>query len=208
MAITGLLFFGWLMAHMAGNLKIFLGREHFNEYAHWLREMGAPAVPHGTVLWISRIVLLVALALHFTAALQLTRMNWAARPEKYRKLEALQAGIPQRTMIYSGLLLLLYVVYHLLHLTVGSVHPHFNPADPYANVVTGFQVLPVSLVYIAANILLGVHLYHGLWSLFQSMGWNHEAYNPLRRVFAAVFSVVLAGGFVSVPVAVLTGVVS
>jgi succinate dehydrogenase / fumarate reductase cytochrome b subunit len=208
MALTGLLFFGWLMAHMAGNLKIFLGQEHFNEYAHWLREVGAPAVPHGTVLWISRIVLLLALALHFTAAIQLTRMNWGARPEKYQALEPQQAGLPQRTMIYSGLLVLLYVVYHLLHLTTGSAHHEFDVTNPYGNVVAGFQVLPVALVYMAANVLLGVHLYHGLWSLFQSLGWNHESYNPLRRVFAVAFSIILAGGFLSVPLAVLTGVVS
>ena len=111
-------------------------------------------------------------------------------------------------MRWSGVLIAVYVVYHLMHLTFGNVHPHFVATDPYRNLVSGFQVVPVALAYIAANLLLGLHLYHGLWSMFQSLGWSHPAYNPWRRHFAVVFSIVVSLGFLSVPLAVLTGVVS
>ena len=208
MGLTGLLLFAWLLVHMAGNLKVFLGAEHFNEYAHWIRAMGAPAVPPGGVLWVNRLVLLLAVGLHILSAVQLTRMNRAARPEPYLKLRSVQAGFAQRTMIYTGILVALYIVYHLLHLTVGVAHHDFDPADPYGNLVAGFQIWPVAAVYIAANLLLGFHLYHGLWSMFQSLGWNHERYNAWRRVFAVVFCLVLTAGFLSVPIAVLTGLVS
>ncbi|MCZ6600278.1 MAG: hypothetical protein O7A07_05505, partial [Acidobacteria bacterium] len=102
----------------------------------------------------------------------------------------------------------IYIIYHLLHFTVGSAHPSFSAANPYSNVISAFQAWPVSMIYIVANLLLGMHLYHGLWSLFQTLGCNHPRYNPWRRVFAVTFSIVVTAGFLSVPIAVLSGLVS
>jgi succinate dehydrogenase / fumarate reductase cytochrome b subunit len=208
MAVTGVILFGWLLAHMAGNLKVFQGPEKFNHYAEFLREMGTPLFPASSLLWTSRLVLLVSVVLHIWAAVSLTLQNRRARPIGYGKLSGVQLDYAARTMRWSGVLIAVYVVYHLMHFTFGNVHPHFVPTDPYRNLVTGFQVVPVALAYIAANLLLGLHLYHGLWSMFQSLGWSHPAYNAWRRHFAVAFSIVVSVGFLSVPIAVLTGVVS
>ncbi len=208
MAATGILLFGWIFAHMFGNLKIFFGRESFNHYAEFLREMGSPLIPPSGLLWVTRFALLAAVGLHIWAATSLTLQNRRARPIDYRELRPLELDYAARTMRISGYLLAVYVIYHLMHLTFGSVHPGFVPSDPYANVVAAFRALPVAAVYIFANLLLGLHLYHGLWSLFQSLGWSHPAYIAWRRPFAALFSVAVTLGFVSVPLAVLAGMVS
>jgi succinate dehydrogenase / fumarate reductase cytochrome b subunit len=208
MAATGLLLFGWIFAHMFGNLKIFLGRESFNHYAEYLREMGSPLLPATGLLWIVRFALLVAVVLHVWAATSLTLQNRRARPVGYRQIRPVELDYAARTMRLSGYLLALYIVYHLLHLTFGSVHPGFVAADPYGNVVLAFHALPVAAVYVFANLLLGLHLYHGLWSLFQSLGWSQPAYNSWRRRFAVTFAVLVTAGFISVPLAVLAGIVS
>lgn len=208
MAVTGLALFGFVLGHMAGNLKAFLGAEELNHYAEWLREVGTPLVPHGGLLWIARLGLLAAVAVHVVAAVQLTVQNRRARPQGYRRRKGVQLDYASRTMRASGVLILIHVVYHLMHFTWGNAHPDFVPGDPYHNLVVGFQVVPVSLVYIAANLLLGIHLYHGLWSLFQSLGWSHPRYNPWRRGFAVAFSLIVTVGFVSVPLGVLFGVIS
>jgi succinate dehydrogenase / fumarate reductase cytochrome b subunit len=208
MAATGLLLFGWIFAHMFGNLKIFFGRESFNHYAEYLREMGSPLLPATGLLWVVRVTLLVAVVLHVWAATSLTLQNRRARPVGYRQIRPVELDYAARTMRMSGYLLAVYIVYHLLHLTFGSVHPGFVAADPYGNVVLAFQALPIASVYIFANLLLGLHLYHGLWSLFQSLGWSQPAYNSWRRHFAVIFAVVVTVGFISVPLAVLAGIVS
>jgi succinate dehydrogenase / fumarate reductase cytochrome b subunit len=208
MAATGLFLFGWILGHMAGNLKIFLGPEEFNHYAEFLREMGTPLIPETGVLWISRVILLVAVGLHIWSATSLTLTNRRARPEDYELRHGVQLDYAARTMRWSGYLIGVYVIYHLMHLTFGNVHPDFVPGDAYDNVVRGFQVVPVALVYVVANVLLGFHLYHGLWSMFQSLGWNHPAYNAWRRHFAITFSIVVTAGFVSIPLAVLAGILS
>ncbi|MFQ5768157.1 MAG: amino acid permease, partial [Acidobacteriota bacterium] len=207
MGVSGVVLFGFILGHMAGNLKLFLGRQAFNDYADWLREVGHPAVPHGGLLWLARVVLLAAVAVHILAAVQLTRLNRKARPRAYVLKDVVQAGYAERTMRWSGLLVGLYVVYHLLHFTQGSFHRDFLPANPYHNVVTAFSFWPVAVIYIAANLLLGLHLYHGLWSLFQTLGLSHPRYDAWRRTFAAVFAVVVTAGFVAVPLAVLAGLV-
>jgi succinate dehydrogenase / fumarate reductase cytochrome b subunit len=168
MALTGIVLFGFVFMHMAGNLKIFMGAEAFNHYAEWLREMGAPMLPHSAGLWMARIVLLGSVIIHFTAATQLTLQNRRARPVSYARRAPVQLGYAERTMRYSGYLMAVYIIYHLMHLTVGSAHAQFNAADPYNNVVLAFQSWPVAAVYLVANLLLGMHLYHGLWSLFQT----------------------------------------
>ncbi len=207
MAVTGIFLFGWIFAHMFGNLKIFFGPESFNHYADFLREMGSPLIPPSGLLWATRLVLLAAIGLHIWAATSLTLQNRRARPIEYRELRGVTLDYAARTMRISGYLLALYIVYHLMHLTFGSVHAEFVPSDPYSNVVKAFQALPVAAVYIFANLLLGLHLYHGLWSFFQSLGWSHPAYNAWRRPFAVAFALAVSLGFISVPLGVLAGIV-
>lgn len=207
MAVTGLMLFGFVLGHMVGNLKFFLGPREYQAYADGLRALGYPLAPHGSLLWIARLGLLAAVALHIHAATTLWLQARKARPQDYSRREVVQLDYAARTMRYGGVIVLLYVVYHLLHLTWGSVHPDFRPHDVYHNVLAGFRVPWVALVYVAANVVLGFHLYHGLWSLFQSLGWNHPRYNRWRRTFAVVFSILVTLGFVSVPLAVLTGLV-
>ncbi|MEM9409398.1 MAG: succinate dehydrogenase cytochrome b subunit [Acidobacteriota bacterium] len=208
MAVTGLVLFGFVLTHMAGNLKVFQGPEKINDYAHFLREFGQPVLPYGGLIWIFRVGLLVAVALHVLAATELTLMNRRARPVGYKGRKSVQMDYASRTMRYSGYLIFGYIVYHLLHLTVGSVHENFIPHDVYHNLVVGFSNPLIAVGYIVINVLLGFHLYHGLWSLFQTLGLSHPRWDAARRGFAVAFALVVTLGFVSVPLAVLTGVVS
>src|SRR5258708_26305326 len=160
MAVTGVFLFGWIFAHMLGNLKLYLGDEHRNEYARWLRVMGAPALPNSALLWIVRVALIVAVWFHIQAATQLTLQSRAARPIAYGRRDTVAATYASRTMRWGGVIILLFIIYHLLHLTFGTVHPDFVPDDPYHNVVRGFQVWWVSAFYIVSNLRLGLLLYH------------------------------------------------
>jgi succinate dehydrogenase / fumarate reductase cytochrome b subunit len=207
MAVTGIILFGWITAHMLGNLKLYLGQEALDHYAEWLRTMGAPLLPATAALWISRIVLIVCTWLHVQAAVQLTIMNRQARPEGYTGRRYEEADFASRTMRWSGVLLIAFVIFHLMHLTWGNAHQDFRFGQVYHNVVTGLQVVWVALFYIAAQIALGLHLYHGLWSMFQSLGWNHPRFNSWRRTFAVAFSIFIALGNLSFPIAILAGVV-
>jgi succinate dehydrogenase / fumarate reductase cytochrome b subunit len=207
MAVSGLILFGFVLVHFIGNLKLYEGREYLNNYAGFLREVGSPALPTSGLLWIARLVLLAAVVLHIWAAWQVSRMSLAARPEGYRRRGVVQATYASRTMRWGGVIVLLFVVYHLLHFTFGTVHPNFIEGDVYANVVTGFQVWWVSAFYIVAQVALGFHLYHGLWSLFQSLGWSHPRFNPWRRTFAHAFAWIITLGNISFPLAVLAGVI-
>ena len=209
MAITGIVLFGFVLIHMAGNLKLYLGQESFNTYAEWLREVGYPLLPHAGALWIFRIVLLVAVVLHIHAAIALTIVNRRARPHRYKQRETVEATYAARTMRWGGVILALFVLYHLAQFTFGWkwAHPVFISGNAYHNVVTGFQVWWVSALYVVANLCLGLHLYHGLWSMFRSLGWMRPGADAPTRVFAQVFAVVVTVGNVSFPVAVLAGVV-
>ena len=207
MAVTGIILFGFVLMHMLGNLKLYLGATTLNHYAQWLREVGEPGLPQGVALWIARIVLLVAVVLHIHAAISLTRMSQKSRPIAYHHRDYVAASYAARTMRWGGVIIFLFIVYHLLHLTFGTVHPSFVEGDVYHNVVAGFSVWWVSAFYILANILLGFHLYHGLWSLFQSLGWNHRRFNKWRRYFATTFALVVTLGNISMPIAVLAGFV-
>jgi succinate dehydrogenase / fumarate reductase cytochrome b subunit len=208
MAVTGIILFGFVLVHMLGNLKMYFGEESFNAYAHWLREVGYPALPHEGALWIFRIVLLVAVVLHFHAAYALTVVNWKARPIGYKEHEAVDATYASRTMRWGGVIVGLFVLYHLAHLTTGWVHPDFVAGEAYANVVAGFKVWWVSALYLVANVALGFHLYHGLWSMFRSLGWNRPGVDKPTRRFAQVFAWVITLGNLSFPIAVLSGVVA
>jgi succinate dehydrogenase / fumarate reductase, cytochrome b subunit len=207
MAVSGLILFGFVLVHMIGNLKLYEGRDKLNSYAGFLREVGSPALPAEGLLWIARLVLLAAVVLHIWAAWQVSRMNRAARPASYARRDVVQASYASRTMRWGGVILLLFVIYHLLHFTTGTAHPNFIPGDVYTNVVTGFQNPLVSAFYIVAQVLLGLHLYHGLWSMFQSLGWNHPRFNHWRRAFAHAFAWIVTLGNISFPLAVLAGVI-
>lgn len=208
MAVTGIILFGFVLTHMTGNLKVFQGPEKINEYAEFLREVGSPVLPRYGLLWILRIGLLAAVLFHFWAAVVLTLQNRRARPKDYAVKKPIQLDYASRTMRYSGFLIAGYIVYHLLHFTTGQAHPDFVYGDVYRNLVIGFQNPLVVGVYVLVNILLGFHLYHGLWSMFQSLGIDHPAIVNLRRPFAAVFAVVVTLGFLSVPLSIVAGIVS
>jgi len=206
MAVTGFFLFGWIFLHMAGNLKVYTGPEHYNAYAAFLITMGAPLLPAKGALYAVRTLLLIAVWLHIQAATQLTLMNRRARPVGYAERDYVSAGYAARTMRWGGVIIALFVVYHLLHLTFGTLHPDFIEHDVYHNFVTGFQVWWVSAIYIVANIALGMHLYHGLWSMFNSLGLSHDRFNPWKRAFATVFALMVTLANISFPIAVLIGV--
>lgn len=207
MAVTGLALFGFVLAHMVGNLKIYGGADKLNDYAEGLRSMGAPFFGPSELLWIARAGLLVAVALHIWSAWALTRVSHKARPKGYARMHYQGATYASRTMRWGGVILLLFIVYHLLHLTTGDMHADFQAGDVYRNVVVGFSNPLVSGFYIVAQIFLGLHLYHGLWSLFQSLGLSGPRFDRVRKSFAMVFSLVVSLANISFPVAVLTGFV-
>ena len=208
MAVTGLVLVGFVIAHMLGNLKIFLGAEAIDTYAVFLRTMGEPLTPYGMLLWAVRIVLLGCVVLHITAAVQLTRMNWTARPQGYETKKSIATTYAARTMRWSGVILALFIVYHLLHLTAGVVS--FRPGEfvhlsVYHNVVAAFSVWYVALFYIVAMACLCLHLDHGIWSMFQTLGWNNARTTRALQTVSRGLALVVFVGFISVPVAVLAG---
>lgn len=206
MAVTGLLLFGFVVAHMVGNLKIFTGADYFNEYAEGLRSFGAPILGHGQFLWLMRVGLLAAVLAHIGAALSLTRTSKLARPVSYVKHTPTTSSYASRTMRWGGVVIALFVVYHLLHFTTGQAHPEFRRGDVYHNVISGFEVWYVSAFYILANVALGLHLFHGLWSMFQTLGRGSGRFTRQVRAFSVLGAVAITLGNVSIPVAVLTGV--
>jgi succinate dehydrogenase / fumarate reductase, cytochrome b subunit len=208
MAVTGIVLLAYVLLHMIGNLKLYQGAEELNAYAEWLRTIGYPGLPEEGALWLMRGLLLVSFVLHIHAATVLTLTNRKARPIGYKsRRDFAVASYAARTMRWTGIIVLLFVVYHLLHLTTGDAHHDFVEHDVYHNVVEGFQRWEVSAFYIVANLALGLHIFHGVWSLFQSLGWNNKRFNPWRRSFAAIFTIVVVAGNVSFPIAVLTGIV-
>jgi succinate dehydrogenase / fumarate reductase cytochrome b subunit len=208
MALTGVVLVGFILVHMVGNLKIYKGEAAFNAYAVWLREVGGPLLGHEQALWIFRLVLLGAVALHMLAAWQLTRMSWAARRNGYEEKQALEATYASRTMRWGGVLIALFVVYHILHFTLGAVGygaGQFKHLSVYRNVVVGFSVWYVSAFYILAQIFLGLHLYHGVWSMIQTLGVVTARGDPAYRVAGVLIALAVVCGNVSVPAAVLIG---
>lgn len=205
MAVTGIILFGFVFAHMIGNLKIYQGEAKLNAYAVFLREVGGPVFAHEQVLWILRLVLLAAVGLHIAAAYQLTRMSQRSRPVAYARRRSVQASYASLTMRWGGVTLLLFVIYHILHFTTGTVHPEYVQENVYRNVVSGFQRWYVSAFYILAMLALGLHMYHGLWSMWQSLGLSNKRVNGLIRSGATVFTVITVLGNVSIPLAVLAG---
>lgn len=211
MALTGIALMGYVLAHMLGNLKLYFGAASLNEYAEFLRRMGEPLLPHTWLLWGFRIALIAAFVFHIHAAWGLTVINRRARPpqERYRsERDYVVATFASRTMRWTGVIVGLFVLYHLADLTWGMANPEFVRGQVYANVVASFSRVPVALLYVAANLALAIHLYHGSWSLFQSMGWNNPRWNPWRQHFAIAFATMIGVGNISFPVMVQLGVVS
>lgn len=201
MAVTGIVLVGYLLAHVTANLLVFVGPDAIDGYAAKLREFPV-------FLWGVRILLLVSVILHIVAAGQLAIRARAARPIGYHRFEPQISSPASRTMRWGGVVLLLFVIYHILHFTTGQAHPDFRHLEPYHNVTVAFRAWWVVGIYVVALVALALHLYHGTWSLFQTLGANNPRYNRYRRPLAAAIAILVVAGNVSFPLAVLAGVVA
>lgn len=215
MAITGIGLLLYVLAHLIGNLKVFLGMNALGQYeidlyGEALRNLGGDLVPHESILWLMRLGLMAAFVIHIGASAALTRRNWEARGmaryEAQRHYAA--ANYASRTMRWGGTIILLFVLFHLADLTLGWANPEFETGAVYHNLITSLTRPPVAILYLVAQFALAFHIYHGGWSLFQSLGLANPRYNPLRRVFAAGFAAVIFLGNVAIVLAIWTGVVS
>ncbi|MFI0904996.1 succinate dehydrogenase [Streptomyces sioyaensis] len=208
MAVSGLIMLLYLVVHMLGNLKIFFGPGEFNHYAHWLRTVGAPFMHQEWTLWLVRVVLVAAVVAHAVSAYQLSRRDLRARPDAYRHKKP-RASYATRTMRWGGVILGLFLLWHLLDLTTGTVHSGgFQSGRPYQNVVDTFSTWYGNVIYLIAMLALGLHVRHGFWSAAQSLGIGSRHRDRVLKTAANVLALVLTVGFVSVPLAVMTGVVS
>ncbi|MFL6046189.1 MAG: succinate dehydrogenase cytochrome b subunit [Propionibacteriaceae bacterium] len=214
MAVTGLILIGYLIAHMYGNLKVFAGAEAFNEYAHHLRTLGEPIFPYSGVLWVIRVILIVSVIGHMYAAFTLWSRARTARGgvRRYRSNKArrgVQRTYASFTLRWGGLVIVLFVIYHLMHLTWNVVHPGGAAADPYSRVVNGFQIWSVVLIYTVAVIAVGLHVRHGTWSALTTLGANTSSLARRRlNVLAYAVAGLLTVGFLLPPFAILFGLVS
>lgn len=216
MGVTGLMLIGFVIAHMAGNLKLYLGVvEHNGEniydadvYAEFLRELLVPLFPHGVLLWILRVGLIGAFGLHIHAAYSLTRLNAQSNYSYESKRDWLAANFASRSMRYTGVIVLAYLIFHLADLTWGWIpNTEWEHGAVQANVVNSMSNPGIAIVYIVANVLLAVHIFHGVYSMFQTLGINNPQYNSLRRYIAGGLALLILVGNVSFPIAVLTGIV-
>jgi len=207
MAASGILLLGFVVMHLIGNLKVFSGPAVYDAYAEFLREIGTPALSHGEALWIMRLGLIAAVAVHLVAAVQLTLMSRAARTVRYEKPHDVSLSYASRTMRWGGVIVAGFVVYHLMHLTFGTVHPDFEPGAVYANVVAAFSRWPVALAYMLCMIPLGLHIYHGAWSITQTLGVDGPRVAVVRRFVAGALALGVTVGNISIPLAILAGMV-
>ncbi|GMV53955.1 MAG: succinate dehydrogenase cytochrome b subunit [Flavobacteriales bacterium] len=209
MAISGLGIVGFLIAHLSGNLLVFLGPEHMNSYAVELR-----GLLHGSALWVARIGLIVMLVLHVITGIKLTRLNKGARTVRNERVTPRASTVAGRSMAYTGLLILVYILYHLAHFTWGMAQPEaFNHVDAagrhdvYRMIVEGFSQPLIVVIYAIAMVVTGMHLNHAIQSAFQTLGINHPKYTPLIRTIGPLLGLLIVVGFLSVPLAVITGLV-
>jgi succinate dehydrogenase / fumarate reductase, cytochrome b subunit len=209
MAITGIIGIGFVVTHMIGNLKMYLGPAEFDHYAEFLRDLLVPILPRTVTLWLLRLTLIGAIILHLHAAYSLTIINRQARPVKYQsERDYVAANFASRTMRWTGVIVLLFLIWHLLDFTAGTLNGgKFHRGAAYENVVGSLHRPAVAIFYIVANIALGIHLFHGVWSLFQSMGWSNPRFNQWRRQLALGIATVIVVGNVSFPIAVLAHIV-
>lgn len=209
MAVTGILILGFVFFHMLGNLKMYFGPESFDHYGHWLRELLVPFLPKHYALWGLRLGLIAAFVLHIHAAYALTQMNRRSRATKYQsRRDYLAANYASRTMRWSGVIFGLFLVWHLFDLTFTGTGYHYVRGHAYDNVALSLGRIWNSALYVVANIALGFHIFHGTWSLFQTMGWNNPRFNSWRRGFASGFTALIVLGNISFPIAITAGIVS
>ncbi|GAA1254179.1 succinate dehydrogenase cytochrome b subunit [Kitasatospora nipponensis] len=206
MAVSGLVLLAYLVAHMLGNLKVFLGAGELNGYAAWLRTVGQPFLGYAWFLWLARLVLLAAVLVHAVAAYQLSRRDLAARPVGYRHRRR-RASYATRTMRWGGVILALFVVWHILDLTTLTVNPRAEAGHPYQNIVASFSTWYGGGIYCLAMLALGLHVRHGFWSAAQTLGLNNPRRDRVLKFTANGLALLLTAGFLSVPIAVMTGVV-
>ncbi|MGI8554620.1 MAG: succinate dehydrogenase cytochrome b subunit [Dehalococcoidia bacterium] len=216
MAITGIILFGYVVLHLWGNLKVFAGAKTINNWGVFLRVFGNPVFANSQVLWIIRVFLAACLMLHIVAAYQLTRRDWASRSVPYAKwqsqdLNGISSTYSSRTMRLTGVLILLFIIYHVLDLTTGTLHPSnyapFQDGNIYRNLTGDFRNWFIALIYVLAVSVLGLHLYHAIWSFFQTLGLNNSRSNRMWRRVATVVAVGLTIGNIAIPVSVLTGII-
>ena len=208
MSVTGLLMLAFLLVHMLGNLKIFYGRQAFNNYSGYLRTLFTPILHDVWYLWVQRFVLTVALLLHITAAWQLSQRDRASRPVKYQHAQPVNGRFTTHSMRWGGLALLLFIVWHILDLSAGTVGHHYVEHDVYDNVINDFKVWYENVIYIVAMVALALHINHGFWSASMTLGYNRPKRNAAIKALGSTLAVVIAGGFIVVPVAVMTGALS
>jgi succinate dehydrogenase / fumarate reductase, cytochrome b subunit len=210
MAASGLVFIGFVLLHMYGNLKAFGGHDAFNTYAHHLRVFGEPMLPRNGLLWLIRVALLLALVVHVYAATKLWRRAASARTVKYVKKKNLGSTLSSRMMRWGGVTLLLFIVWHLLNFTVGKINVTGGANDdPYNLLVDSFSTWWLTLLYLLAMGALAMHLHHGVWSAAQTLGLTGTANARARwKALGVVTAVVIAGGFSLVPIFVLAGVIT
>lgn len=200
MGVTGLIMVAFVIAHMIGNLQIFVGAEKINAYSHFLHHS------IGELLWVARIVLLISVVLHVVAAAQLTRIDRAARAVPYARKVPQTATTASRSMRWGGVALAIFIVLHILHLTTGTIQPApFVEGNIYSTMVGGFHVWWVVLFYVLGMIALGMHIFHGAWASVRTLGLNQPSPYPLRRPIALGVAIVIWAGFTVVPLAVYFG---
>ena len=207
MAVSGIILVLFLIAHMIGNLHVFQGARAFNEYSDWLRTFGEPALGYRWFLTALEIVLVVAVVAHIWAAVSLWRQARRARPVSYVSKKSPAQSYASRTMRWGGVIIALFVVYHLLDLTFGVANPDGTDSTPYSRLVASFQNPIATIVYVVALILLGMHLRHGIWSATQTLGQSNRRRERTVNAGAIVFSVLLIAGYLVVPAAVVFGLV-
>jgi succinate dehydrogenase / fumarate reductase cytochrome b subunit len=208
MALSGLFLAGFVIAHMAGNLHVFEGAAEINEYGEFLREMGSPLVPHQALLWANRILLIAAFGVHIAMWISVWRKSQDARRHGYREYDRVVFSKVSLLMAYAGVFILLFVVFHILHMTTGDVHPDFVHGDVYHNLLVGLGGWPIAGVYILAAAAVGLHLYHGIWSATQTLGLNFPRIERWRRPVSIAIALIVGLGFALVPLAIATGMVS
>lgn len=210
-AITGIILFGFLLGHVAGNLKVFTGKTadgipHIDEYGQFLKVAGEPMVPEQFVLWGARMTLLIALILHVLVVVQLAMLSQEARPVDYVKSKKKAATLPALYMMFSGLLILGFIIFHILHFTTGTiVIGKFAHGYVYNNLQSSFSNPGVAIGYVVVMVVLAFHLYHGLWSLFQTLGLDNPDRNMMLRMAATGLTIVIVLGFISIPLAFMSG---
>ncbi len=207
MAISGIILVLYLIAHMIGNLKAFAGADEFNHYSEWLRTIGNPALPGATALWLIRIILLVAVVAHIWAAVSLWRQARSARPERYVTKKAVAQSYASRTMRWGGVIILAFVIFHILDLTLGAVNSEGRDGEPFDRMLASFQNPVVTIFYAISVILVGMHLRHGIWSATQTLGQSNRRREVTVNYAATAIATILTVGFLLTPFSILFGLI-